>query len=122
MKRLGVLLLLLLFLFMSSPSLSGDGKAIECEVMETAEVVKGCGLQGTHLLLIHHARENERAELSKMLKAFSGKQTEFTVGHTHYRGVIFRLSHCFGRGLLLYRGDIKVEKGETILVEFPGPK
>ncbi len=121
MRKIVVLLFTFLFLCMPSLSRSEDGRVIECEVMEAAAVAKGAeiGLERLHYLLIHHAHERDRVELSKCLKAFNGREVEFAVKGIFYRGIIFRLSHCFGRGLLLYRGDFKVERKEIILVKFP---
>jgi len=33
-----------------------------------------------------------------------------------YRGILFRLPHCFGRGLVIFRDDVPIKKYDIISI------
>ena len=72
-------------------------------------------------MLVHHAHAEDREMLSKWLKAHSGTEVTFIVNQKEHRGILFRLAHCFGRGLLIYVGDVRPEKRDIIQVILSPP-
>jgi len=73
-------------------------------------------LNGVRYILLHQAHSEDREILSKWLKAHSGTEVTFIVNQKEYKGILFRLAYCFGRGLLIYVGDIRPEKRDIIKV------
>ncbi|MBW1924849.1 MAG: hypothetical protein JRJ35_15385 [Deltaproteobacteria bacterium] len=67
-------------------------------------------------MLIHHANAADRPLLSRWLKENSGKEVTFVVDRETGRGVLYRLAHCFGRGLLIHGESLKVEARDIIEV------
>jgi len=110
-----------LLLLTTSPVLCQDKVKLPCEVMETSDAVKSSvgKLNGIRYMLLHHANSADREILSKWLTAHSGTEVKFTFQHKEYRGVLCRLAHCFGRGLLIYRGDVRPIKRDIIDVILP---
>jgi len=114
-------LLSFLWLFTASPVLCQDKIELPCEVMESSDALK-CSvgkLNGVRYLLLHHANSADRETLSKWLKAHSGNEVKFTFRNKEYKGILCRLAHCFGRGLLIYTADVKPVKRDIIDVMLP---
>lgn len=78
-------------------------------------------LNGIRYILLHHAIDADRETLSRWLKTYSGTEVTFIVNDKEYRGVLCRLAHCFGRGLLIYAGDVSPEKRDIIEVILSSP-
>jgi len=78
-------------------------------------------LNGVRYILLHHAHSEDRETLSKWLKTHSGTEVTFIVNQKVYKGILFRLAHCFGRGLLIYVGDVRPEKRDIIKVVLSPP-
>ena len=108
-------------LLIAVPAFCQDRITLPCEVMETSDAVKSSvgKLNGIRYMLLHHANSADREILSKWLTAHSGTEVKFTFQHKEYRGVLCRLAHCFGRGLLIYRGDVRPIKRDIIDVILP---
>lgn len=104
-----------------SPAFCLDRIALPCEVLESSEALKGpsAKLNGVRYILLHHANSADRETLSKWLKSHSGTEVKFTFQQKRYSGILCRLAHCFGRGLLIYKGDVKPEKRDIIDVILP---
>jgi len=110
-----------LWLFTASPVLCQDKIKLPCEVMESSDALK-CSvgkLNGVRYLLLHHANSADRETLSKWLTAHSGTEVKFTFQHNEYMGILCRLAHCFGRGLLIYTADVRPMKRDIIEVILP---
>ena len=116
----GVFLCLLL-LWTTVPALAAESVTIRCEVMEVSEPFSCTSdrLKGVHYLLLHHADPADMETLSSWLKANSGREIVFLVNHERYRGVLCRLSHCFGRGLLIHEDEVNVRRKDIIEVILP---
>ena len=111
----------LLLLFVGSPSSSSDKITLPCEVMESSQALSSISgkINGLRYALIHHANDADREILSTWLKAHGGSEVKFIVNGEEHMGILCRLSHCFGRGLLIYKADVKPEKGAVINVILP---
>jgi hypothetical protein len=71
--------------------------SIEVEVMEVFS-----SLSGPSALLVHHIDEPTREAFATWLRRNSGKEIVFqSRGKTPIDGRVFRVSLCFGRGLIL---------------------
>ena len=114
-------LLSFLWLLSASPVLCQDKIKLPCEVMESSEALKSSvgKLNGVRYILLHHANSADRETLSKWLKAHSGTEVKFTFQHKEYKGILCRLAHCFGRGLLIYTADVRPVKRDIIDVVLP---
>ena len=78
--------------------------ALRVEVME---VFSPPG--GPAALLVHHADEAERESFGSWLRAHSGNSVVCTLMNgTRINGRIFRISLCFGRGLILFRDSVSI--------------
>jgi len=115
------IILTLTFLLFSPSKLYAQQKRLECEVIEVSCSYKSSvpELKGINFILIHHAKDSERAIFSKLLKSNNGKQVIFYFKDKKLNGILFRLSNCFGRGLLLYKGKIRIKKHDIIELIFP---
>ena len=109
------------WLLTASPAFCQDKIKLPCEVMESSEALKSSvgKLNGVRYILLHHANSADRETLSKWLKAHSGTEVKFTFQHKEYKGILCRLAHCFGRGLLIYTGDVRPVKRDIIDVFLP---
>jgi len=110
-----------LFLLFALPAFTADEIGMPCEVLEVSGNVKAQSdtLRDIHFMVIHHANAADRVKLSNWLKGNSGTEVGFTVGGKKYYGVLYRLAHCFGRGLLIYRDKIDVKARIIIEVTLP---
>ena len=102
---------------------SSAGVGIQCEVLDAASPSKAYRgeLKGIHYILVHHAREEDRQRLSELLRGHSGEEVVFIFKGRRYRGVIFRLPYCFGRGLILHTNPLDVKRKDSIEVIFAEP-
>ncbi len=112
------------FLWAASPAFSLEKIKLKCEVLEVSASFKSASsqLNGIRYILLHHANAEDREKFSKWLKAHSGTEVIFIVNHREYTGVLSRLANCFGRGLLIYTDDVKLNRRdiiEVILSPFP---
>ena len=73
-------------------------------------------LREVHFMVIHHAIAADRETLSRWLKSNSGTEVQFAIAGKMYHGVLYRLAHCFGRGLLIYAGETGVKKRDIIQI------
>jgi len=115
--------LCLSLLWVASPAFPLEKIKIPCEVLEASEPFTNSTsqLNGIRYILLHHAIDADRQTLSRWLKAYSGTEVRFIVNHKEYKGILCRLAHCFGRGLLIYVGDLRPEKRDIIEVILPLP-
>ncbi len=121
MGKKGLILLCVSLLLIASPAFSSEKIEIPCEVMEVSSSFTSSQpqLNAIRYILLHHANAADRERLSRWLKAHSGNEVAFIVDNREYKGVLFRLAHCFGRGLLIYVGDVRPEKRNIIEVILP---
>ena len=109
------------WLLTASPVFCQDEIKLPCEVMESSEALKSSvgKLNGVRYILLHHANSADRETLSKWLAAHSETEVKFTFQHKEYKGILCRLAHCFGRGLLIYTADVRPAKRDIIDVFLP---
>ncbi|MBW2096359.1 MAG: hypothetical protein JRI80_15900 [Deltaproteobacteria bacterium] len=107
-----------LLLLLAVPSFAADEIKMPCEVLEVAGTpqVLSDTFKKIHFMVIHHANAADRGRLSKWLKENSGTEVTFFVGQQIHKGVLYRLAHCFGRGLLIYTDTINVKARDIIEV------
>ena len=119
MKRL--VLVVLLFLAVISPALAQDTIHLPCEVLEVSPnfQIDSSALKPIHYLLIHHANASDRVRLSKWLKTNSGSQVTFIIKDKKYNGVLCRMAHCFGRGLLIFAEPVEVKPRDIVELVLP---
>ena len=110
-----------LLLFHVSPVFGSDALKLQCEVLESSEALNSAGAQfyGIRYILLHQANAADREKLSDWLKNNSGSEVTFTFKGNTVPGVLCRMPHCFGRGLLIYRNEIKPDKRDIIEVTLP---
>jgi hypothetical protein len=124
MIRKSLVVLPLFFLWVAPPASAWGELLIPCEVMQVSKPFESSSskLSGIRYILLHHAHSEDRETLSKWLKAHSGTQVTFIVDEREYKGILFRVAHCFGRGLLIYADEARPEKRDIIkLVLSPAP-
>ncbi len=121
--KIGLVLLPLFVVCVAAPASTLDKITIPCEVMEVSKSFESSSsrLIGIRYILLHHAHTENRETLSKWLRAHSGTEVTFIVDEREYKGILFRLAHCFGRGLLIYAADVSPEKGDIIKVILSPP-
>jgi len=120
-----ILLTIFISVFFFTKSLyCAEAKVLECEVIEVSPSYSSSipELSGINYLLIHHAKESDREILSKWLKNRSGSQITFYFKDKKLTGILFRLSNCFGRGLLIYKDSRKAKKHDLIKLILPETK
>ena len=122
-SKIGRVLLILWFLLLltASSGFCQDRITLPCEVMESSEALKSSmgKLNGLRYVLIHHANAADRETFSEWLKAHSGTEVKFVFDRKEYRGILCRLAHCFGRGLLIYTADVRPINRDIIDVILP---
>jgi len=112
-------LLLLFFLLIPSSSFCLDQIQLPCEVLESSQAAESSSFNNIHCVLFHHADSRDRKKLSSWMKTLNGTEISFVFKDKKYKGVLFRLAHCFGRGLLVYTSDISPEKRDIIDILLP---
>lgn len=123
MAKKKLIYLCLFLLWGASPALALEKIKIPCEVMEVSRPFNSSSsqLNGIRYILLHHATDADRETLSKWLKACGGTEIRFIVNHKEYKGILCRLAQCFGRGLLIYVGDVRPERRAIIEVILSPP-
>jgi len=103
------------------PAPAADTIEISYEVLEASGNARTDveQLKEIHFMVIHHANGADRQTLSTWLKTNSGREVRFVVAGNVYLGVLYRLAHCFGRGLLVYAHEIEIRKGDTFELRLP---
>jgi hypothetical protein len=121
---LNIAFLLCILSIIPSISLSQNNLKLKCEVIEVSQPFKTDlkGLDSVHYLILHQAYSRDRKKLSNWLKTHSSSEVKFIINNKEYRGILCRLSHCFGRGILLYTVNIKIKKKDIITVDFSPQK
>lgn len=108
-------------LLLSASAVEADVFKLPCEVLESSEALNSAGANfyGIRYLLLHQANAADREKFSDWLKENSGAEVKFTFEHKTYPGVLCRMPHCFGRGLLIYKSEVRPVKRDIIEVTFP---
>jgi hypothetical protein len=121
MEKKGLVYLGLSLFLVAAPAFPLEKIKIQCEVLEASPAFTSSKpqLDGIRYVLLHHANAADRETLSRWLKAHSGTQVTFIADNKEYKGVLFRLAHCFGRGLLIHVADLRLERRDIIEVIFP---
>ena len=111
----------LISFFAASSGFCQEEIRLPCEVMETSDFLKSSStkLNGVRYLLLHHANSADRENLSKWLTEHSETEVSFVFEGKEYKGILCRLAHCFGRGLLIYDSDVSPVKRDIIDVLLP---
>lgn len=95
---------------------------MEAEVLEgsLALTVPGLASESVHYALVHHHRSQDQSDLSAWLRSRGGSRVTFVTkdGQSH-QGVLNRLKHCFGRGLLIYSDRASLAEKEIVWLELP---
>lgn len=94
-------------------------EVVPCEIIEVSCTPKTEFASSVHYVIIHHKNGKDRQRLSQLLKAHSGQQVLFeTKDGLRHKGLLRRLNSCFGRGIVIYLDNIKLEKKDIINVYF----
>jgi len=68
-------------------------------------------------LLVHHANEATRSAFSEWLRANDGKPIQCRRRDgIQFKGQIFRMRMCFGRGLVLIRSAVPISEKDVLSV------
>jgi len=110
-------------LMLGSPSSLWAGNLVlDAEVMESSEemAIPGTGSAHVRSAVIHHKHERDQAAFSEWLRGHQSGVVKFVAsdGSTH-QGMLHRLKHCFGRGLLLYTTSVSLAEKAVIRLELP---
>ncbi len=120
MKKL-VFLCAFLSFFSACLAFSQETMRLPCEVMESSDSLKSSSakLNGVRYLLLHQANSADREAFSTWLKNHSETEVTFVFNGKEYVGILCRLAHCFGRGLLIYDAEVRPMKRDIIEVLLP---
>ena len=95
---------------------------LEAEVLEGSGSLDVIGAQSgvVRYALIHHAREQDQPAFSQWLRSHESARVIFSVneGQPHH-GVLSRLKHCFGRGMLIYADPVGLHDKDLVRLELP---
>ncbi len=110
-------------LMLGNPSSLWAGSLVlEAEVMESSEemAIPGAGSAHVRSAVLHHKHERDQAAFSEWLRGHQSGVVKFVAsdGSTH-QGILHRLKHCFGRGLLLYTTSVSLPEKAVIRLELP---
>jgi len=121
MKQL--VLVVLLFSAGISPALAQDTIHLPCEIFEVSPSfqTESSKSRPIHYALLRHANASERITLSNWLKTNTGTEVIFIVDGKRHPGVLCRMAHCFGRGLLIFTAPVKVKPRDIIGLILPAP-
>jgi len=99
------------------PSAWGNSLDIEAEVLEGSEefLVPGMHTLSVRYAIVHHAKQEDRAVLSNWLHSQDSLPVMFATrdGAAH-RGVLRRLKHCFGRGLMVFTDPVRLAEKQVV--------
>ncbi len=106
-----------------SPGTVGAGSLVlDGEVLEGSGSVAVPGLapESVRYAVVHHYRAQDRSDLSAWLRSRGGSPVTFVTkdGRAH-QGVLNRLKHCFGRGLLIFSDPVDLAEKEIVRLELP---
>ena len=120
-KWLFLVVCILMSFFAASSGFCQEEMRLPCEVMESSDFLKSSSpkLNGVRYLLLHHANSTDRETLSKWLTDNSETEVTFVFEGKEYKGILCRLAHCFGRGLLIYAADVSPIKRDIVDVLLP---
>ncbi len=120
-KWLFLVVCTLMSFFAASSGFCQEEMRLPCEVMESSDSLKSSSakLNGIRYLLLHHANSADRETLSKWLTDHSETEVTFVFEGKEYKGILCRLAHCFGRGLLIYAADVSPIKRDIVDVLLP---
>lgn len=106
-----IFFLFIIFLWMAGPVYSSE-ELISCEVLDVSGQNHADNkiYQKIKYILFHHANAKDREQLSSYLKRNNGKEILFSVNGKRYQGILYRMPHCFGRGLIIHMNDISLKK------------
>lgn len=106
---------------LTTPAFGADVMTLPCEVLESSEALSSAkaNFYGIRYVLLHQANAADRDKFSDWLKENTGTEVQFTFEHNTYPGVLCRMPHCFGRGLLIYKSGVRPVKRDIIEVMFP---
>ena len=102
----------------TAQALASEPLIIPCEILEASETFRSQSpeINGIRYLLIHQANSADRDQFSDWLKTHSDSDVTFVFKGLKYHGILCRLAHCFGRGLLLFTGQVTLQKRDIIHV------
>lgn len=102
---------LLSFLLVVGNGICSGEQIIPCEVMDVSPKNRSdlAPLKDLNYILFHHANAEDRDKLSQILKRDNGKDIEFIIDNKRYSGLLYRLPHCFGRGMIIHFNKIPLE-------------
>lgn len=117
------LLVLVGMLFQGMGSDAGAGpRVLEAEVLEGSLSLDVVGARAGPIryALIHHAHEQDQPAFSNWLRTHETASVTFSIkdGQPH-QGVLSRLKHCFGRGLLIYTDPVGLAEKDLVRLELP---
>lgn len=95
---------------------------LEAEVLEGSDSLDVVGTRAgpVRYVLIHHAHEQDQSTVSHWLRSHETAGVTFsTKDGQHHRGVLSRLKHCFGRGLLIYADPVSLAEKDLVRLELP---
>jgi hypothetical protein len=104
------------------PALPEERIEILCEIIETekcSESISTGEFFQMHYALLRHANAGDRETLSKWLRDHGGRKIDFVHKGVSEEAVLWRLGNCFGRGLLIYKAGINLEKRDLIKLVLP---
>ena len=123
-----LLTILIWLVWAGMPHLAGASVAMagplfmEAEVLESSGsvVVPGFASESVHYAVVHHHRSQDRSDLSAWLRSRGGSRVTFvTKDGLSHQGVLNRLKHCFGRGILIYSDRADLADKEIVRLELP---
>lgn len=95
---------------------------LEAEVLEStgSVVVPGLNSESVRYAVVHQHRSQDRSDLSAWLRSRGGSPVTFVTkdGRAH-QGVLNRLNHCFGRGLLIFSDPVDLAEKDIVRLELP---
>jgi hypothetical protein len=106
---------LALSLSFATAAYAGD-PFVDAEVMESASVaLPGTAMASVRYALVHHKHQKDQQSFAAWLNRHAGTTISFrSADGSVHQGVLQRLKHCFGRGLLLYSDAVELSSRDVI--------
>ena len=105
-----------------TPNAWGGSLALEAEVLEGSDglVLPNASVESIRYAIVHHANQEDRTKLSEWLRTHESAPVSFVTreGTFHY-GVLRRIKHCFGRGLLVYAYPVRLHEKDIVKLDLP---
>jgi len=121
-RAIGAVGLAAVMILIHAPNLFAETLVLEADVMEGSQgmLVPGMGSAEMRYAIVHHKHERDQAAFSEWLRGHQSGVVKFVAsdGSTH-QGILHRLKHCFGRGLLLYTTSFSLAEKAVIQLELP---